>query len=198
MDRIVNKKDIGAKVILYPTPVLVVAVYDGDGKPNAMTAAWGGICCSDPPCVAFSLRKATYTYKFLVDNKAATVNVPTRDYVVEADYFGIASGRNEDKIAAAGLTPVKSDYVYAPYIKEFPLNLECKIIHIIDLGLHTQFVGEVMNIKVDESISNDESRPMIEQIKPIIFAPGSSNYYAVGEEIGKAFSDGKALLKRSK
>ena len=188
------KKDIGAKVLIYPAPVLVVAVYDAGGKPNAMTAAWGGVCCSAPPCIAISLRKATYTYGALVVNKACTINIPSQDHIVEADYFGIASGRNEDKFAATGLTPVKSDYVNAPYIAEFPLNIECKITHINELGLHTLFVCEILNVKVDESIANDDSRPMIEQIKPIIFAPGSSNYYSLGEEIGKAYTIGKTIV----
>ena len=186
------KKDIGAKTLLYPAPVLVVATYDSDGKPNAMTAAWGGICCSNPPCVTVSLRKATYTYGNLMEAKAYTINIPGERHVREADYFGIASGRNEDKFAATGLTPIKSDFVNAPYISEFPLNLECKVVHIIDLGLHTQFVGEVVNIKVDGDLPGDGPQPLIEQIRPIIYAPDSGSYYSIGGVVGKAFSAGKA------
>ena len=190
------KKDIGKKPLLFPTPVLVVATYDAQGAPNAMTAAWGGICCSDPFCVTVSLRKATYTYNSLMERKAYTVNIPGKKYMVEADYFGIASARDEDKFAATGLTPVRSDFVDAPYIEEFPINLECKIVHIADLGLHTQFVGEVANIKADSAIIDDESIPMIEQIMPLIFAPNSRRYYTVGEQVGKAFSIGKPLMKK--
>ena len=185
------KKDLGAKTILFPTPVLVVATYDDNGKPNAMTAAWGGICCSKPPCVTVSLRKATYTYNSMMARKAYTVNIPGKEYAREADYFGVASGRDEDKFAATGLTPVKSDFVDAPYVEEFPVNLECKIVHIADLGLHTQFVGEVMNVKVDAALTENDRLPMIEQIMPLLFAPNSGNYYTIGEEIGKAFSAGK-------
>ena len=187
------KKDMGAKTILFPTPVLVVASYDDDGKPNAMTAAWGGICCSDPPCVNVSLRKATYTYSSLMARKAYTVNIAGKGYAREADYFGFASGRDEDKFAATGLTPVKSDFVDAPYIEEFPVNLECKIVHIADLGLHTMFVGQVMNAKVDGAMAENDKLPIIEQIMPLLFAPSSGNYYTIGEEIGKAFSVGKVL-----
>ena len=188
------KKDIGAKTLLFPTPVLVVATYDSDGKPNAMTAAWGGICCSEPPCVTISLRKATYTYGSLMETKAYTINIPGEQHIKEADYFGIATGRNEDKFAVTGLTLTKSELVNAPYINEFPLNLECKVVHIVDLGLHTQFVGEVVNVKVDSSLHENDQQPLIKQIKPIIFAPDNRNYYAVGEEVGKAFSIGKAIL----
>jgi len=188
------KKNIEAKPVLFPTPVLVVATYDKEGNPNAMTAAWGGICCSSPPCVTISLRKATYTYSSLMETKAYTINVPGKRHVREADYFGIGSGRNEDKFAVTSLTPVKSEHVNAPYINEFPLNLECKVVHVIDLGLHTQFVGEIVNIKVDELMEDNEQQPLIEQIMPLIFAPSSRNYYTIGEEVGKAFSIGKCFL----
>ena len=191
------KKDIGAKTLLFTTPVLVVATYDCDGKPNAMTAAWGGICCSDPPCVTISLRKATYTYGNLMETKAYTINVPGEKYTKEADYFGIASGKNEDKFAVTGLTPVKSEFVNAPYINEFPLNLECKVVHVVDLGLHTQFVGEVVNVKVDNSLHENDRQPLIEQIEPLIFAPDSRSYYSIGSEVGKAFSVGKSIRRDS-
>lgn len=108
------KKSMGPKTLIFPMPVWVVATYDKDGKPNAMTVAYGGVCCSDPPCVTVSLRKATYSYACIVSRKAYTVNVPSEAHVREADYFGIASGRSEDKVAATGLTPVKSDLVDAP------------------------------------------------------------------------------------
>jgi flavin reductase (DIM6/NTAB) family NADH-FMN oxidoreductase RutF len=187
------KKSLGAKTLLYPTPVLVVCTYDNEGNPNAMTAAWGGICCSSPPCVAISLRKATYTYGNLMDKKAFTINIPSENYAREADYFGIVSGEKEVKFAKTGLTPVKSDLVDAPYIKEFPLNLECKIIQIIEIGLHTQFVGEIMDIKIDDTLSEKGDQPLIEQIKPLIFAPDSRNYYGIGKQIAQAFSIGNEI-----
>ena len=187
------KKDIGAKTLLFPTPVLLVATYDAAGKPNAMTAAWGGICNSSPPCVTVSLRKATYTYESLVSKKAYTVNIPGKKHAVEADYMGIASGRDADKFAVTGFTPVRSEFVDAPYIEECPVNLECKIVHIADLGLHTQFVGEILNIKADESLLEKDGKPMIEQIMPLIFDTESRHYYTLGEPVGKAFSIGKPL-----
>lgn len=184
------KKSLGAKTLLYPTPVLVVCTYDEKGSPNAMTAAWGGICCSSPPCVAISLRKATYTYDSLVLKKAFTISIPSEKYIKEADYFGVASGRTEDKFAHTGLTPVRSSIVDAPYIKEFPINLECKIIHIIEIGLHTQFIGEVLDVKVDDTIE-EKGQSIIEQIKPLIFAPDNGGYYGVGNHIARAFAAGK-------
>lgn len=187
------KKSIGAKTILYPTPVLVVGTYDKVGKPNVMTVAWGGICCSAPPCVSICVREATYTYASLVEHKAFTISIPSENYVKEADYIGIASGKDVDKFAETGLTPVKSDLVNAPYVGEFPLALECKVIHSHKLGLHTLFVGEILDIKANEHVLGEKG-PDIDKIKPFLWAPDHGRgYFGIGEYLGKAFSIGKSL-----
>ncbi len=185
------KESIGAKTIIYPTPVLVIGTYDKDGRPNAMTAAWAGICCSAPPCVGVSLRKATYSYGNIMERKAFTVNLPSESYAREADYFGIASGRDEDKLSRSGLTPVRSDIVDAPFIKEFPLVLECRLLQTVEIGLHTQFIGEIMDVKAEEGILGDDDLPDIEKVKPMSFVPESRKYYGIGRLIGKAFSIGR-------
>jgi flavin reductase (DIM6/NTAB) family NADH-FMN oxidoreductase RutF len=187
------KKSLGAKTILYPTPVLVVGTYVVNGMPNVMTVAWGGICCSVPPCVAISLRKATYTYGNIVQRKAFTISVPSDCHVKEADYFGIASGNSTDKFAAAKLTPVRSDLVDAPYVQEFPLVLECRLAHTFELGLHTQFVGEILDVKIDAASLGEGGVPDIERLRPIMFAPGNQAYFGIGGNLGKAFSIGKTL-----
>jgi flavin reductase (DIM6/NTAB) family NADH-FMN oxidoreductase RutF len=187
------KKSIGPKTLIYPTPAWVVGTYDQDGKPNGATVAWGGICCSDPPCVAVSLRKATYSHGNIVRRKAFTVSVPSETYVQQADYFGIASGRDADKFATAGLTPVKSDLVDAPYVGQFPLVLECTLFETIELGLHTQFVGQIVDVKADEEVLGDNGLPAMEKVRPLVFAPGTHTYYGVGEFLGQAFAIGKKL-----
>jgi flavin reductase (DIM6/NTAB) family NADH-FMN oxidoreductase RutF len=189
------KQSVGAKTIVYPTPVFVVGTYDKDGKPNVMTAAWGGICCSKPPCVAVSLRKATYTYGNIMDQQAFTINIPSQEHVKEADYFGLVSGKNRDKFTDTGLTPVKSDRVNAPYVKEFPMVLECKVLHTFEIGLHTQFVAEIIDVKVDESSVGENGIPDIEKVRPILFAPESLGYFGVGQYLGKAFSIGKQIRR---
>lgn len=187
------KQSIGAKTLLYPTPVLVVGTYDKGGKPNAMAVAWGGVCCSQPPCVAVSLRQATYTYASMVERKAFTVSVPSEQHVKEADYLGIASGRDVDKFAAAGLTPVRSDVVDAPYVGEFPLVLECRLLHTIEIGLHTQFIGEIVDVKADEAVLDESGKPDMAKVKPMVYATGTRTYHGVGELLGAAFSVGKAI-----
>jgi flavin reductase (DIM6/NTAB) family NADH-FMN oxidoreductase RutF len=114
------KKSFGAKTLVYPTPVWVIGTYDKAGKPNIMTIAWGGVCSSKPPCVAVSIRKATYTHGNIMERKAFTVNVPSASHAKVTDYAGLVSGRDVDKFATTGLTAVKSDQVDAPYIQEFP------------------------------------------------------------------------------
>ena len=187
----IMKKSLGAKTIIYPTPVLVIGTYDKDGKANVMTAAWAGICCSAPPCVGVSLRKATYTYGNIMERKAFTVNVPSEDHAKQADYFGIASGRDVDKLSRAGLTPIKSELVDAPYVKEFPLILECKLLNAVEIGLHTQFIGEIVDVKAEGDVLGDDGLPMIEKVRPIIFAPESWSYHGLGKTLGKAFSIGR-------
>lgn len=190
------KKSIGAKTIVYPTPTLVVGTYDKSGRPNVMTAAWGGICCSQPPCLSVSLREATYTYGNVMHHQVFTVSVPTESYVMQVDYFGIASGRDEDKFAVSGLTPVRSEVVNAPYVGEFPLVLECKVIHSHKIGLHTQFIGEILDVKVDEGLLDEKDQSSIERVKPILWAPDGRGYYGVGALLGKAFSLGRQLKQK--
>jgi flavin reductase (DIM6/NTAB) family NADH-FMN oxidoreductase RutF len=185
------KKSLGARTLAFPTPVWLVGTYDAAGTPNIMTAAWAGICCSQPPCVAVSLRQATYTYGSLMLKKAFTINIPPEAYAKEADYCGIASGKAGNKFTAAGLTPVKADLVDAPYVQEFPLVLECKLIHTLEIGLHTLFVGEILDVKAEESVLGGKGLPDIAKVKPIIFGPEIRTYHGIGPYLGQAFSIGR-------
>lgn len=189
------KKSLGAKPLAFPTPAWVVGTYDKEGNPNVITIAWGGICCSKPPCINISLRKATYTYDNIIENRAFTINIPSEKYVKEVDYFGIATGRDTDKFTATGLTPVKSELVNAPYVKEFPLILECNMIDNFEIGLHIQFIGEIMDVKADESVLGEKEVPDIERVLPIIYAPEIKSYHGIGKKLGQAFSIGKEIQK---
>ncbi|HVM47313.1 MAG TPA: flavin reductase family protein [Candidatus Acidoferrum sp.] len=187
------KKSLGPKTLVYPTPVLVVGSYDKAGKPNVMTASWAGICCSQPPCVAVALRKATYSYHNIMERKAFTISIPSAAHVKQADYFGLVSGRNTDKLAAARLTVGKSDLVDAPYVQEFPVVLECELLHVFDLGLHTQFIGEVLDAKVEESVMGPGASVQIKKVNPLVFVPDTQEYYGIGEFVGKVFSVGQGI-----
>lgn len=188
------KKSIGAKTLLFPTPVLMVGSFDESGKANLMNAAWGGICCSQPPCVAVSLRSATYSYSCITKRKAFTVGIACEGKMIEADYVGMVSGRDTDKFAVAGLTPVKSQLVDAPYAEEFPVVLECRLLHIVEIGLHTQFIGEIIDVKADDSVLGDDGLLDIMKIKPLVYDTSNKGYHGIGPLLGQAFSVGNAKL----
>jgi len=186
-------KSLGAKTLVYPAPVLVVGTYDKAGKPNVMTASWGGICCSQPPCVAVSLCRVASSHAHILDRKAFTISIPSEAFVKEVDYFGLVSGQSLDKFAATKLTPVKSKLVDAPYVKEFPLVMECRLVQVSELGMHTQFVGEVMDAKADASIIGAGGAIDIKKLKPLVFTPDTQDYYGIGAHKGKVFSAGKGI-----
>ena len=188
------KQSLGPRALIFPAPVLMVGTYDKAGKPNLMNAAWGGICCSDPPCVAVSLRKARHSYDSIVERKAFTVGIANEANMAAADYVGIASGRDADKFAVAGLTPVRSELVDAPYAGEFPLVLECRLLHTVEIGIHTQFIGEIVDVKGDREILAEDGLPDILRMQPLVYDTAHKGYHAVGPLVGKAFSVGKELL----
>jgi len=184
------KKSVGPRTLAFPVPVWVVGSYDAHGKPNMMTASWAGICCSKPPCLNVSLRKATYSYGALMERRAFTVSIPSVDQAAPADYAGKASGRDVDKFAATGLTATRSKVVDAPYVEEFPVVLECRILHDLEIGLHTLFVGEIMDVKADEEVLGDKGLPRIDAARPFVYAPESRSYFSLGERLGPAFKMG--------
>jgi flavin reductase (DIM6/NTAB) family NADH-FMN oxidoreductase RutF len=188
-------KSLGAKTLAQPCPVWVIGSYDAAGKPNVMTASWASICCSQPPMVTVSLRKATYTYGSIMESKAFTVNIPSEEFAKEAAYFGSVSGKDVDKFAESGLTPVKSALVNAPYVKEFPLVLECKLVQTVELGLHTMFIGEIVDVKAAESVLGAGGMPDVTKLKPLIFAPGNADFYRIGASIGSGKEEEKGPKK---
>lgn len=186
-----RKESIGAKTIVFPTPVFIVGSYGADGRPNLMNVAWGGICSSEPPSLAISVRAGRQTHANILHSKAFTVNIPSVDQVRQADFVGIYSGRDMDKFQETGLTPVRSDRVDAPYVLEFPLCIECRLLHDFDLGAHTQFVGEIVDIKADKSVLDDNGSVDIAKVRPMTFSPSDGCYYAIGSLVGRAFAIGK-------
>ncbi len=186
------KQSVGAKTLAMPTPVWLVGTYD-DGKPNIMTIAWGGICCTQPPCVTVSLRKATHSYAAIVERKAFTVSIPAEGQAAQADYVGTVSGRDVDKFAACGWTPVRSELVDAPYVAEVPLVVECRLLHTLEIGLHTQFVGEIVDVKADPAVIGAKGYPDITKVKPIAWDPAHRGYYGMGAFLGLAWAIGKSI-----
>lgn len=187
------KTSLGPRTLLYPHPMLIIGTYDADGRPDAMAAAWGGICSSDPPCVAFSVQKSRYTYTNLMASGACTVNIPSSAHMAEADFFGIASGRDVDKFAASGLTAVPAPLVHAPAVEEFPVVLCCRIVDTVEIGVHVQFIAEILDVLVDDAVMGEDGKPDMEKISPLIYDSMRREYRTVGGYAGKAFSAGLAF-----
>ncbi|WP_292489282.1 flavin reductase family protein [Methanoculleus sp. 10] len=190
-----TKRSIGPRTLLYPHPDLIIGTYGPGGRPDAMAAAWGGICSSRPPAVAVSVQKTRQTYENLVERREFTISIPSVDYVREADYFGIVSGRDTDKFAATGLSPVKGDLVDAPYVGEFPVVLECRLLQTVEIGVHTQFIGEILDVKVDESVLGEDGKPDIGKIRPFAYDSMRQEYYGFSGVLAKAFSVGREIRK---
>jgi flavin reductase (DIM6/NTAB) family NADH-FMN oxidoreductase RutF len=187
------KRSLGPRALLYPAPVVVIGTYDATGKANAMTAAWAGVACSHPPCVTVSVRRSRHSHAAILERRAFTVNLASQDQVRQVDYLGIASGAAEDKFAAAGLTPARAATVDAPGVEEFPLVLECRLLSATDLGVHTLFVGEVLEVQADEAVLGAGGLPDITLLRPLLYAPGQGAYYEVGPRVASAFSVGKGI-----
>jgi flavin reductase (DIM6/NTAB) family NADH-FMN oxidoreductase RutF len=190
------KKSLGAATIALPLPAWVICSYDEQGKPNAMTASWTGICCSVPPCAYFSARKSRYTHGNVVASGAFTVNIPGVSQAPVTDYFGIASGRKVDKISAAGLTAVAAEHVKAPYLEEFPLVLECRLVQQIELGSHTMFIGEIVDVKCEEELLAAGGKLAGAALEPFVYSTADSTYYSVADALGKGYELGTAIKQR--
>ncbi|MCM1991805.1 flavin reductase family protein [Oceanirhabdus seepicola] len=180
------KKSVGANTMILPLPSVVVGTYDNDNNANMMTAAWTGIVNSSPTMISVSLRKATYSYSNIIDKQAFTICIPSKKHVLEMDYVGTVSGRIENKFEKTGLTSVKSEVVDAPYVSEFPVVLECKLVKYDDLGLHTMFIGEVIDVKIDKDCLKENGMPDILKIDPISYMHGDREYFGTGEYLGRA------------
>ena len=169
------RKNYGAKPFSYPQPVFIIAAYDENGLPNAMNAAWGGI--SEMKEISICISEGHKTTANILKRKAFTVSMAEVGQVVACDYVGIVSGNKvTDKFARAGFHATRSEFVDAPLIDELSVAMECKL---------KDYNPERV---LDENGKVDASK-----VAPIIFDPFNNDYLKVGEKVGKAFSDGKAL-----
>lgn len=186
------KKNFGAKPYIYPMPVLIVATYNDDGTANAMNAAWGGVC--DYTKVSIIIDRNHKTAKNIIERKAFTVSISDVPHITQADFFGVVSGNEvANKVEKAGLHCIKSDFVDAPLIEEFPLTLECKLVSYDEKT--ERAIGEVVNTAIDEAILTDDKIDL-SKFSPVTYDSVNHDYIALGQKVGKAFSDGKKLQSK--
>ncbi|MCQ2519458.1 MAG: flavin reductase family protein [Lachnospiraceae bacterium] len=169
--------------MLYPLPVVMVSVGDIAGESNIITVAWTGTINSDPAMVSISVRKSRHSYDMLVENKEFCVNLTNKDLVFATDFCGVKSGRDIDKWEAVKLTKGQCEKIKAPLIEESPVNIECKVTKMEDLGSHTIFYGEVVAVQVNKELLDDKNVFHFNDCNPIAYSHGK--YYTLGEELGK-------------
>jgi len=186
------KVQLGPKTSLYPLPTLLVGA-NVKGKPNFMAVAWGGVANADPPMLAVAIRGSRYTHQGIKENGTFSVNIPSAELVKETDYCGIASGARGDKVADCGFRIFYGTLGNAPMIEQCPVNLECKVVHALELGSHTLFVGGVAETHVSEDCLTD-GRVDVKKIRPIVYVgEPAREYHGVGELLGQAFRVGQEL-----
>jgi len=168
--------------MLFPVPVVMVSCVAADGRPNIVTVAWTGTICSEPPMLSISLQKPRYSYELIMESREFVVNIPSARLIRVTDYCGGVSGRDVDKFAAAKLTPGPSVSVKPPIIMECPVNIECVVRQVLDLGVHTMFVAEIMAVQVSEHLLTPSGRLALEKEGLVAFSHGG--YYVLGKKLG--------------
>lgn len=187
-----GKVQVGPQPLVYPMPTTLVGA-NVDGKPNFMAVAWCGIANGEPPMVSVAIRHQRYTNRGIRQNMTFSVNVPSTYMVKETDYCGIVSGSKVDKVKACQFKVFYGKLETAPLIEQCPVNLECKVVHMIDLGSHTCIIGRIEEVHVSESCLTD-GEPDVNKVKPFAFITGKARYYqALGDYVAKAFSIGEEL-----
>jgi len=167
--------------LLAPLPAVLVTVKDQSGRENALTVAWAGTICSDPVMVSISVRKERFSHAMLMESKEFVINLTTKDLMYATDYCGVKSGKDEDKIKNCHLHLEKSNQISASLIAESPLNLECKVEQVLELGSHDLFIARVVCVDVDEKLLDEKGKLCLEKADLIGYVHGA--YVEIGKQL---------------
>ena len=168
--------------MLYPLPAVMVSAADITGRANIITVAWAGTVCSDPAMVSISVRKERFSHHMLMETGEFVINLTTEKLAKAADICGVKSGRDVDKFRLAGLTPLPASAVKAPLIGESPVNVECRVRQVLELGSHDMFLAEVLAVQADEALLDEKNRFHLEKAGLIAYSHGT--YYSLGKALG--------------
>lgn len=168
--------------MLYPCPVVLVSVADKNGRDNLITIAWTGTVCSDPAMTYISVRKSRYSHELLTSNGEFVINLVTEKLVRAADYCGVRSGRNEDKFETAGLTRGAASSVSVPVVAESPVNIECRVTQVLELGSHDMFLAEVTAVQADDACLDETGKLDLNRARLAAYSHGE--YTALGPVLG--------------
>ena len=168
--------------MLYPLPVVMVSMQGKDGKKNIITIAWAGTVCTNPPMVSISIRPERYSYDIIRETGEFVINLTTRELARATDYCGVRSGRDVDKFKDMNLTAMEGQAVKAPLIAESPVNIECKVVRVEELGSHHMFVAQVVAVTVDDAYMNDRGGFELAKADPLVYSHGA--YYLLDKKVG--------------
>jgi len=187
-----SKKKLGPQPMIWPHPTVLVGA-DVDGKPDFAAVAWTGVAASKPASITIALQPQRYSLKGIYENRTFSINVPSVDLVKEADYCGLVSGKDADKVKDCKFKVFYGELKTAPMIEECPVNLECEVAHILNLGSHMLVVGRVNESYISEGCLTDGFPDMF-KARPFVF--GHKKYYALGEAIADPFKSGWDIKPR--
>ena len=168
--------------MLYPLPVVMVSVRDGEGKDNIITVAWAGTVCTNPPMVSISVRPERYSYHMLKESGEFVINLTTEELCRAADHCGVKSGRDVDKFRELGLKKEEASVVGAPMIGQSPVNIECRVTKVEELGSHHMFLARVEAVHADEAWMDENGRFDLNKALPVAYSHGE--YYGLGRKLG--------------
>lgn len=168
--------------MLYPLPAVMVSMADEEGRSNIITVAWAATVCTNPPMLSISVRPERYSYDILKRTGEFVVNLTTEELAYATDYCGVRSGRDVDKFREMKLTEQKASQVKAPMIQESPVNIECKVRRIEELGSHHMFLADVVAVNIEDSYIDEKNKFDLAKAKPLVYSHGE--YYGIGELLG--------------
>ncbi len=177
--------------MLYPVPAVMVSCQRKGEKPNIITIAWAGTVCSDPAMVSVSIRPERYSYGIIKESGEFVINLTNEALVRAADLCGVCSGRDTDKFEKTELTPSAANRVRCPLIAQSPVNIECRVKNILELGSHSMFIAEVVCVDVDERYIDKKGRLELEKAGLCVYSHGE--YFGLGRKLG---SFGYSVRKR--
>ena len=168
--------------MLYPVPAVMVTVGDGKDISNIVTIAWTGTINSDPAMVSISVRKSRYSHELLCKNGEFVINLISKELTYAMDYCGVKSGRDIDKFAETKLTKGEAKTVSVPIIVESPVNIECRVTQVLELGSHDMFLAEVTAVQVDDKYLDEKGKFDRDKANLVAYSHGQD--YTLGENIG--------------
>ncbi len=170
--------------MLYPVPVVMVSCAKEGEKPNIVTVAWTGTICSDPVMVSISVRPERHSYRIIRDTGEFVINLTTKELTYATDWCGVKSGRDVDKFAEMKLTAGTAKHLnYAPIIEESPVNLECRVTEVKELGSHHMFLAEVVGVQVSGKYMDASGKFELNSTDLVAYSHGE--YFVLGEKLGK-------------